>query len=53
VEEQIQEYKVLHGMEPEEAQKLLNQWRHDYHLTLHGVNVARGVISMVVERKRK
>ncbi len=30
----ISEYKIIEGV-PSHCQKVLNQWRHRYHLTIH------------------
>lgn len=52
----VPEYKAIAEMPIGDAQKLLNQWRHQYELKLHGLRISRvencavPVISALVER---
>ncbi|WP_370242864.1 hypothetical protein [Marisediminitalea sp.] len=52
------EFKVLEGPSAE-VQKKLNQWRHQFHLTIHKVHFETSLISpefnmaVLVERKPK
>lgn len=48
------EYKVITSADAPEVQKLLNQWRHQYDLRLHGTTIsADGKVSVIVERSEK
>jgi len=47
------EWKILQG-KIEDVQKTLNQWKHMYHIHIHGVNqVVYDRITIVLTRERK
>lgn len=48
------DYVVIVHESPKELQKKLNQWRHEYYISLHGFHVSSaGDVSVVVTRQRK
>ena len=46
------EYKILRG-QPEELQKILNQWRHQYFLTIEGIVSQNDTIVIILIRESK
>lgn len=47
------EFKILTSTKAEDAQKLLNQWRHDFTLKIHGFTAhSDGTVSLIAERTR-
>ncbi|MCP3924895.1 MAG: hypothetical protein GY714_20135 [Desulfobacterales bacterium] len=48
------EWKILKESEGVEIQKVLNQWRHQFHLHIHGVTTdANGKLVVILTREKK